>query len=84
MGSYPDVGHCGPPPHWPKRRIVPAIWEAVMTEPRDMHRDGETEPAPADPVLEVTPELIKDLDVTGDDAYNIAGGCSWTNTTELQ
>jgi hypothetical protein len=55
-----------------------------MTEPRDMHRDGETEPAPADPVLEVTPELIKDLDVTGDDAYNIAGGCSWTKTTERQ
>ncbi len=68
---------------WPGWQITPAR-EAVMTEPRDMHRDRETEPAPADPALEVNPERIKDLDVTGDDADNIAGGCSWTNTTERQ
>jgi hypothetical protein len=51
-----------------------------MTDPQDMHSDRETPPAPADPAPEVKPELIKDLDVTGDDAYNIAGGCSWTVT----
>ncbi len=55
---------------------IPAL-EAVMTEPRDMHRERETEPATADQEPEVRPELIKDLDVTGDDAGNIAGGsCS--------
>jgi hypothetical protein len=55
-----------------------------MTEPPDVHRDWETQPTPADPALEVKPELIKDLDVTGDDVNNIVGGCSWTNTTERQ
>jgi hypothetical protein len=40
-----------------------------MTEQRDLQAK-----AAADPGLEVRPELIKDLDVTGDDADNVAGG----------
>jgi hypothetical protein len=51
--------------------------EAVMTEPRDMHRERQTNATTADPEPEVRPELIKDLDVSGDDAGDIAGGsCS--------
>jgi hypothetical protein len=48
-----------------------------MTEPRDMHREPQAEAASD---LEVSPELIKDLDVPGDHAGNIAGagGCSET------
>lgn len=47
--------------------------EAVLTEPRDMQRERETEAA-TDPGPEVRPEVIKDLDVTGDDAGDIAAG----------
>lgn len=53
--------------------------EAVMTEPRDVEPDRQAE-AHADREPEVRPELIKDLDVTGDDAGDVAGGCSWTVT----
>lgn len=45
-----------------------------MTDPRDMHRGEGT----IDPQPEVKPELIKDLDVSGEDAENIAGGQSRT------
>jgi len=45
-----------------------------MTEQREPQAE-----AAADPGLEVRPELIKDLDVTGEDAVDIVGGCSWTN-----
>ena len=37
-----------------------------------------TTPSQPDDDLKVEPEVIKDLDVTGDDAENIAGGrTSW-------
>src|SRR5689334_6163680 len=49
--------------------------EVVMTDPHETQRDRKTE-ATADPKPEVKPELIKDLDVTGEDAENIAGGQS--------
>jgi hypothetical protein len=57
--------------------------EAVMTEPRDAHRDRDTEATTADRNPEVKPELIKDLDVTGDDA-DVWGGCSFTRVTEAE
>jgi hypothetical protein len=45
--------------------------EAVMTEQRDPRTEAATEPEP-----EVRPEVIQDLDVTGDDADEIVrGGC---------
>ncbi len=44
-----------------------------MTEPRSFEPDREAETHP-DREPEVKPELIKDLDVTGDDAEDIAGG----------
>ena len=44
-----------------------------MTEPRDVEPDRQAE-AHADRELEVRPELIKDLDVKGDDAGDVAGG----------
>jgi hypothetical protein len=50
-----------------------------MTEPRSFEPDRE-DATQADREPEVRPELIKDLDVTGDDAGDIAGGCSWTVT----
>jgi hypothetical protein len=51
--------------------------EAVMTEPRDTQRDLPTDVA-ADPEPEVKPEVIQDLDVTGDDAADVVGGrTSW-------
>jgi hypothetical protein len=44
---------------------------AVMTEQRDQQAEAATEPEP-----EVKPEVIEDLDVTGDDAEEIVrGGC---------
>jgi hypothetical protein len=51
-----------------------------MTEPHDPHRDRDTEATTADRNLEVKPELIKDLDVTGEDA-DVWGGCSFTRVT---
>jgi hypothetical protein len=54
-----------------------------MTEPGETQREIQAEAA-ADPGPEVRPELIKDLEVRNDDAQDIAGGCSWTNTTEAQ
>ncbi len=45
-----------------------------MTEPRDIQRERQTEAATADREPDVKPELIKDLDVPGDDAENVAGG----------
>jgi hypothetical protein len=51
-----------------------------MTEPRDNHHDRQTDAATHDREPQVRPELIKDLDVTGDDADGIAGGCSYTTT----
>jgi len=50
-----------------------------MTEPRDMHSERDTDATTADREPEVTPEVIKDLDVTGDDA-DVWGGCSFTET----
>jgi hypothetical protein len=47
-----------------------------MTE----QREQQTEATVADREPEVRPEVIKDLDVSGDDADNVAGGCSWTRT----
>jgi hypothetical protein len=47
-----------------------------MTEPRELQAEAAADPGP-----EVRPELIKDLDVTGDDAEDVAGGCSWTHTS---
>jgi hypothetical protein len=44
-----------------------------MTEPRSFEPDRE-DAAQADREPEVKPELIKDLDVTGDDAGEIVGG----------
>jgi hypothetical protein len=44
-----------------------------MTEPNEMSSKGAPEVA-ADPEPEVRPEVIQDLDVTGDDAADIAGG----------
>ncbi|HEY6275922.1 MAG TPA: hypothetical protein VIX86_06280 [Streptosporangiaceae bacterium] len=44
-----------------------------MTEPSDRQLERQAEAA-ADPGLEVRPEVIKDLDVTGDDAGDIHGG----------
>jgi hypothetical protein len=44
-----------------------------MTEPRDMHRELQTETA-TDPQPEVRPEVIQDLDVTGEGADDIRGG----------
>ena len=44
-----------------------------MTEPRDMHRELQTETA-ADPQPEVKPHVIQDLDVTSEDADDIRGG----------
>jgi hypothetical protein len=54
--------------------------EAVMTEPRDTQENRPDEAA-ADQEPEVMPEVIQDLDVTGDDAGDVAGGCSWTHTS---
>jgi hypothetical protein len=51
-----------------------------MTEPRSFEPDRE-DATQADREPEVRPELIKDLDVTGDDAGDIVGGCSYTTTT---
>jgi hypothetical protein len=51
-----------------------------MTEPRDIEHELDAEATTTDRELEVRPEVIKDLDVTGDDARDIAGGCSWTVT----
>lgn len=48
-----------------------------MTDLHETQRDGETE-LTADPKPEVKAELIKDLDVTGEDVENIAGGQSRT------
>jgi hypothetical protein len=56
-----------------------------MTEPRNTQRDRQAEAA-ADRQPEVRPEVIQDLDVTGDDADIIAGGaCSakWTGICGL-
>jgi hypothetical protein len=58
-----------------------------MTEVRDSHdraargvpRELQAEATSADREPEVRPEVIKDLDVTGDDA-DVWGGCSWTIT----
>ncbi len=47
-----------------------------MTEPRKPEPDREAE-AQADREPEVRPEVIKDLDVTGDDAEDIAGGACY-------
>lgn len=80
LGTSPDAGRCGARLSCP-RYNVRAIGEAAMIKPRDIHHDPETEAATADLEPEVTPELIKDLDVAGDDADNIAGGCSWTRVT---
>jgi hypothetical protein len=55
-----------------------------MTEPRDKHDDRQTDATADDREPEVRPELIKDLDVRDDDAQDITGGCSWTNTTEVR
>jgi hypothetical protein len=45
-----------------------------MTKPTSSGTDSE---APSQP--EVKPEVIKDLDVTGDDVKDIAGGvCTYT------
>jgi hypothetical protein len=49
-----------------------------MTDPSDMQHEPETEATP-DPEPEVRPEVIKDLDVTSDDADVIAGGCPQTS-----
>ena len=46
-----------------------------MTEPRDMHRDRETEATTADRQPEVRPELIQDLDLADDDVEVIRAGC---------
>jgi hypothetical protein len=46
-----------------------------MTEPRDKHDDRRTDAATADREPEVRPELIRDLDVPGDDDDAIRGGC---------
>jgi hypothetical protein len=54
--------------------------EAAMTDPIEKQRDQPAEAA-ADPEPEVNPDVIQDLDVTGDDAGDIAGGCSWTHTS---
>jgi hypothetical protein len=55
-----------------------------MTDPRNFEPDRQAE-AHADREPEVRPELIKDLDVTGDDAGNIAGGsCSSFSNRETQ
>jgi hypothetical protein len=45
-----------------------------MTEPRNMHRDRETEATTDDREPEVRPEVINDLDVPGDDADVIRAG----------
>jgi hypothetical protein len=74
MGSSPDAGHYGPPPDWPRRRIIPAIWEAAVTEPRGKHDDRQTGAATADREPEVRPEVIADLDIPGDDADVMGGG----------
>jgi len=52
-----------------------------MTKPPEFELDREAQIHP-DREPEVRPELITDLDVTGDDAGDIAGGCSWRNITE--
>jgi hypothetical protein len=49
--------------------------EAIMTEPPDMHGERDTDAMTADREPEVRPEVIKDLDVTGDDA-DVWSGCS--------
>jgi hypothetical protein len=48
-----------------------------MTEPRDKHDDRPTDATTDDREPQVKPELIKDLDVSGDDVGDIArGSCS--------
>jgi hypothetical protein len=46
--------------------------EELMTEPK-MASEGTAEAA-ADPEPEVKPEVIQDLDVTGDDAARVVAG----------
>jgi hypothetical protein len=46
-----------------------------MTEPRDMHDDRQTDATADYREPEVKPELIQDLDVTGDDVVDVMGGC---------
>jgi hypothetical protein len=54
-----------------------------MTEPRNTKTRREAQ-ARADREPEVRPEVIQDLDVTGDDADIIAGGeCGTHNTIQL-
>jgi hypothetical protein len=45
-----------------------------MTKPRER----ETEAATSDQEPQVRPEVIQDLDLAGDDADKIAGGCPST------
>jgi hypothetical protein len=45
-----------------------------MTEPRNMHRDQETNTTTAEAEPEVKPEVITDLDLAGDDADVVRGG----------
>jgi hypothetical protein len=54
-----------------------------MTEPREMQRQRQTTATATDRDPEVRPEVIQDLDVTGADADNIAGGVK-SITTNLQ
>jgi hypothetical protein len=49
-----------------------------MTEPRDIQHD---QAEAADSLPEVKPEFIADLDVTGEDADDIAGGAGYIETT---
>jgi hypothetical protein len=51
-----------------------------MTEPRKPEPDREAQTR-ADRDPEVRPEVIQDLDVIGDDADNIAGGCDFNTAT---
>jgi hypothetical protein len=49
-----------------------------MTERHDLRTEAATEPEP-----EVKPEVIQDLDVTGDDADDIVrGGCLPTKAAQ--
>jgi hypothetical protein len=51
-----------------------------MTEPRDNHHDRQTDAATAAREPDVRPELIKDLDVTSDDADVMGGGTRLSHT----
>lgn len=54
-----------------------------MTEPRDTQREPQAQAA-ADPGPEVRPEVIQDLDVTGDAADRIAGGIASCGETRAR